>query len=305
MLNEVFYWLFNMSIVATITGFVIMLLRLIKPLPRRMVFVLWAIPFIRFVIPIGIGSKYSLMALLDRLAVKTVVVYKSRMVPSMGLSMTNSIQYAETYFPVTYKTNVLENIFNIASIIWLVVSVVLILLLIICYFKSMSYIKTASNFKDNIYISTKVSSPAVYGIIKPIIVMSEFNKNDIAYILSHEQVHIKRGDNLWRTVAVLISILHWFNPFVWLFLKYFLQDMELSCDEIAIRSMSLKQRKAYAHTLLNTHEKLMTLSSPFGGAGLQLRVKNILTYKHLSVFSLVCFVLLSLIIFFTLLTNAI
>lgn len=305
MTGEIFYWVFNMSIVATVTGFVIMLLRLTKPLPKRMVFVLWTIPFIRFVVPIGIGSKYSLMQLLNDLSVKTVVVYESRLVPSTQLSMTNSIQYAKAYFPITYKTNLLEDIFNISSMVWITFALFFAVILIFVYIKTMLNTKSVVHLKDNVYVSKKASHPAVYGIINPKIIIPEFCKDDIETILSHEKAHIKRCDNLWRAVSLITAVLHWFNPFVWLFLKCFLEDMELSCDETVIKNMSVDQKKVYAHSLLNTAEKRMLFSSPFGGANLSSRIENVLSYKKLSLFSSVCFVILSCMIFYTLLTNAI
>lgn len=45
MLHEVFYWIFNMSITASITGLLVVLLRLIKAIPRRVIKILWVIPF--------------------------------------------------------------------------------------------------------------------------------------------------------------------------------------------------------------------------------------------------------------------
>ena len=67
MLREVFYWLFNMSVAATVSGAVVLLLRLVKKIPRRVIAVLWAIPFLRLWVPVGIGGKFGLMTLLSRL----------------------------------------------------------------------------------------------------------------------------------------------------------------------------------------------------------------------------------------------
>ena len=47
MLAEIFYWLFNMSIAASVTGCVLLLLRRIRWIPRRVTAALWAIPFLR------------------------------------------------------------------------------------------------------------------------------------------------------------------------------------------------------------------------------------------------------------------
>ena len=58
MLDTVFYWLFNMSIVAGVCGLIIVLLRLVKKIPRRITTVLWAIPFIRMCVPFGVSGRY-------------------------------------------------------------------------------------------------------------------------------------------------------------------------------------------------------------------------------------------------------
>lgn len=310
MLGEIFYWVFNMSITGTFTGIIILLLRNIKKLPRRMVYILWAIPFIRFLVPIGLSGNYSFMNLLNKLSIKTTVAYEYRAPAyypySPSMSMMNSVGAAESYFPITYKTNVLERIFNISSIIWLSVALLLFIVFLCLYIKTLFNNKAAVHFKNNIYTCESISSPAVYGIIKPkIIIPVSFKDVDQPYILLHENIHIKRMDNLWRICTITTAVIHWFNPFAWLFLKCFLQDMELSCDEAVIKDFSIEEKKTYALTLLNALERKAAFSSPFGGANLPSRIKNILSYKRLSLFSLICFVLLSCMIFYTLLTNAV
>ena len=81
MLREIFYWLFNMSVAGALSGAVVLLLRLVKKIPRRVIAVLWAIPFLRLWVPVGIGGKFGLMTLLSRFTTKTVTVYESRILP--------------------------------------------------------------------------------------------------------------------------------------------------------------------------------------------------------------------------------
>ena len=154
-----------MSITAVVTGLVIMLVRLIKKIPRRLVVFLWAIPFLRMVIPFGLNSAYSLMSLLSEFATKTIVVYEP--VDNVKISMMNSIMAADTYFPITYKVNVLEDVFQVASVIWIIVAVAIVLVLVVTYLITINEIKDSMHLKDNIYISEEIISPAVYGIVKP------------------------------------------------------------------------------------------------------------------------------------------
>lgn len=154
-----FYWILNMSIGASVTGIVVMALRKIKRLPRRLVFLLWAIPFLRMWAPIGIGSKYGLMGLLSRMGMKTVVVYERREI----ISAMNMVGAAESYFPVTYKINILENVFDAAFVVWMAGCAVFLGMLCFLYFSSQKELRHTTCRQDNILISETTESPGCMG----------------------------------------------------------------------------------------------------------------------------------------------
>lgn len=303
MLQEVFYWVFNMSTAATITGVIVMFIRLIKKIPRRFTVFLWAIPFLRMTIPLGLSSPYSLMSLLSRITTKTIVVYQPT--DDMSLSMTNFVMAADSYFPVTYKVNLLENIFNIVSVIWVIVFMAITLMLAVIYLTTLHEMKDAKHLHDNIYLSDKITSPAVYGIIQPRIILPTFYVDkDINLILLHEKMHIRRADNLWRVLVLLIVSAHWFNPLCWVFLRLFLTDIELSCDECVLLKLGDNHSKEYALSLLESKQSANVFTSAFGGAKIKTRIENILSFKKMTWISLILFLTLLTAIFYVLLTNA-
>jgi len=303
MLQEVFYWIFNMSITAAITGMIIMLVRLIKKIPRRMTVFLWIIPFIRMTFPFGFNSPYGLMSLLSKLTTKTIVVYQPT--DEIAFSMMNSVMAADTYFPITYKVNILEDIFRVGSIVWIIVSLAILLMLVVTYFTTIHEIKDSTHLKDNIYLSEKIVSPAVYGIVKPkIILPASYKDRYIEFIVLHEKTHIHSFDNLWRIIAFVIVAVHWFNPLCWLFLKGFLADLELSCDERVLTKIGSEHAKDYASSLLESRQGATVFASAFGGAKIRTRIENILSFKRLTCLSLTVFIVLIGTIFFVLLTNA-
>ena len=303
MLQEVFYWIFNMSIIATITGVLVMIIRQVKKIPRRITVFLWIIPFLRMAFPVGLNSPYSLMTLLSKVATKTVVVYEPN--ENKEISMMNIVQAADTYSPMTYKVNVLEKVFGVASTIWIIVTLAILLILAITYFTTIYEIKDATYFKDNIYFSEKVISPAVYGIIRPRIVLPvSYREREIDLIILHEKMHIKRGDNLCRIIAFAIVAVHWFNPFAWLFLKLFLADIELACDERVLAKLGDGGAKEYAISLLESRQGTTLFVSAFGGARIRTRIENILSYRKMTGLSLMVFIMLLGSIFYVLLTNA-
>ena len=301
--QETFYWLFNMSITAAITGLLVMSVRLIKNIPKRLIVFLWAIPFLRMVIPFGLNSPYSLMALLSKITTKTIVVYQPT--DDLAFSVMNSVMAADSYFPITYKANVLEKIFSVASIIWIIMSLAILLMLMVIYFTTLREMKGATHLRDNIYLSDKSISPAVYGIIKPkIILPTSYKDKDIDLIILHEKTHIRRADNLWRMLAFLIVAAHWFNPLCWVFLKMFLADLELSCDECVLAKLSDNRRKEYALSLLESRQNKTVFTSAFGSAKTRTRIENILSYKKMTWVSSTVFIALIAVIFYVLLTNA-
>ena len=304
MLHEVFYWVLNMSITAAVTGLPVMLIRRIKKIPRRFVVFLWLIPFLRMAVPLGVNSPYSLMSLLSRVASRAVVVYEPA--EDVAFSMMNSVVAADAYFPITYKSDALRGVFNAASVAWLAVSLALLLTSLLTYCTTLRALKGATRLKDDVYLLEDAASPAVYGIVKPKIVLpANCARADIGLIVLHEKTHVRSGDNLWRVLALALACVHWFSPLSWSFLQRLLEDIELSCDERVLTSLGDGRKKEYAAALLRASGRGTTLFvSPFGGAKLRTRLENILSFRRATRLSLAAFALFAGMLFYVSLTNA-
>ena len=303
MIGEVCYWLINMSIVASFMGLIVMLLRKIRFIPRRVSVFLWIIPFLRMTVPVGLNSPYSLMSLVSRFTTRTVTVYQPS--DDIAFSFSNSIRAAKSYSPITYKVNIIGTVFSVAGMIWIVVSLALLIALTLIYVSTKNAVADSRHLESNIFFSDKVDSPAVYGIIRPkIIIPGSYKDMELKYIIRHEKTHIKRLDNLWRILGFITASVHWFNPLSWVFLKAFLNDLELACDEMAVSGYDKEERKEYARTLLSCSGSKSLLVSAFGGAKVRTRIENVLSYKKMTAFSALGFALLVVVIIFTLITNA-
>lgn len=301
MLSEVFYWVLNASILGGAAGLFVLVLRRIKALPRSMVYALWLIPLVRLWLPFGIASRYSLLSLVSRYATRTVVIRGK--LPQITAS--NSVMAASSYFPIEYKTNLLESLFNVAAVLWIIVCAAAILASVMLYRFSMSELRFAEHIEGDSYKSGRVSTPAVYGILHPrIIIPDSLACGNIRYILMHESIHVRRRDNLFRAIALFTACFHWFNPLSWILLKYFFTDMELSCDSKVLKELDEKQAREYAGAILACSSGKTFLASAFGGAGARVRIESILSYKRLTLFSSLCFAALVLVISVILITNA-
>lgn len=303
MIGEICYWLFNMSIVASFMGLIVLVLRKIRLIPRRVSVFLWIVPFVRMCIPVGLNSPYSLMTLVARITTRTVPA--GSLAEGVDLSFSNTIMAADSYYPISYKAEGLAKVFEVAGIVWLVGALSMIIALAIMYVGTIREIKDSKLLKENIYLSEKVTGPAVYGIIRPRIILPvSYAEGDLKYVLQHEKTHIRRLDNLWRILGFIAAAIHWFNPLSWVFLKLFLSDLELACDEMAVSKFDKEERKDYARTLLAYTQSKSVFVSAFGGAKVRTRIENVLSYKKITAVSAAGFAVLVLVIIYMLLTNA-
>ena len=302
-MGDVFYWVFNMSVIASFMGGLVLVLRKIKAIPRRAILFLWIVPFVRFCVPFGVDNPFSLMSIVSRVTTKRVIVYQSERY--LDLSLTNAVMVAEDYFPNTYKISLLSALFEIASLIWVIGTGIIILFMIMVYITTRREVFKADPGKNGVSVSDIAETPAVYGIINPIIVIPPaYADKDIKLIVSHEKMHIRRKDNLWRVLGLAVVAAHWFNPVAWLLLKAFLSDLEFACDEAVISKMTTEEQKKYARNLLECIVEDKPSDSEFGGAGIRSRIIGVLSYKNQTRLSATCFGVMILSIIVILLSNA-
>jgi len=67
---------------------------------------------------------------------------------------------------------------------------------------------------------------------------------------------------------------------IWLFLKKFLEDTELACDEQVLANCGEDEKKAYAMALVDCAESMGVFASPFGGAKIRVRIDRILVLQE-------------------------
>ena len=306
MLGEVFYWLFNMSLTASISGLIVLGLRAIPRLPPWFACWMWAIPLVRMWIPVGMGSRFSLMTLLSKITTRTVVVWERG---DMSFAFTNVVMAANSSFPVTYRINLLEELFRTVALIWLAVAAAILISFAVLYVTTKRELRDAVRLQENVFLSDKVTSPALYGILRSRIILplGWEKREDLSLILVHERAHARHLDNLWRVIAFVTAALHWFNPLAWVFLRVMLSDLELYCDERVMHKMDERERSGYALALVNsaqTRREQTLFASAFGGARIRVRIDRILSYRSVSLAATVCFTLLTLAIAYVLLTSA-
>ena len=104
--------------------------------------------------------------------------------------------------------------------------------------------------------SSAVSTPMVIGLfsnqlVLPTAYTQHIDSTALTLIIEHEKVHIKRADNLFNALALMATLLIWFNPLAWLGYMNFRRLQELSCDEKVLTNKTTQQRILYSKALIN------------------------------------------------------
>ena len=96
-------------------------------------------------------------------------------------------------------------------------------------------------------------TPILCGVVRPMLILpdAEYEDEVLRNIISHELMHYRRKDTLYKWFAVLIYAFQWFNPLAYLMRRELSQACELSCDEMLMRKMDRQARQKYGETLLS------------------------------------------------------
>ncbi len=138
-----------------------------------------------------------------------------------------------------------------------------------------------------LYKCSLFESPILYGYFKRIVVIpnAELSEEALRSVLSHELTHHRRGDLWTKLLARIANAIHWFNPFVYLAVSRFNREMELSCDEKVLATLSEEARVLYGKTMLDIVQNcrgreayLTTKFNPKKNATSE-RIENILNTK--------------------------
>ena len=113
--------------------------------------------------------------------------------------------------------------------------------------------------KVEIYINNNLKTPLTFGILKPKIILQDHILADeklLDHVLIHELIHIKKFHILLNHLVNILACLYWFNPLLWLSLKYLDQDIEINCDKLVVENLgdTVKNRKEYCMSMLKLLE---------------------------------------------------
>lgn len=313
-MSRIFSGVLQMSIAAAWMIPVVMVLRLLlKRAPKWVNLVLWGLVGLRLVCPFVPESRFSLM---PKLPILSGYLYGNMIgnpagnvfradTLQNGTNFSNNISQAALdgsmgaagsgmggAFGITGSGigafgagvwRIPERLLSAFSILWLAGVILFTGYAVYSYARVRRQVAEAMWLRENLWICDEVKSPFILGLRKPkIYLSSSMDEVLYPYVIAHEQAHLKRGDQWWKPLGFLILAIHWFQPFVWVAYLLFCNDLELACDESAVKKLNPQERKDYSYALLSCsmQRRLVTVCPlAFGEVGVKKRVKEILNYK--------------------------
>jgi len=157
--------------------------------------------------------------------------------------------------------------------------------------------------------------PAIMGIFKPKLVLpahlaEEGDKKQLRHIFFHELMHYKRRDLIVIGLLNALSAVYWFNPIVWLLVKFVRKDMETACDSNVLSAMGEHRRQDYIFTLVkftgkSNHCRVQAaLSLNDGKSGMKKRIAGMFLHSKTKSSVKIPVILLVLVMAFACFTTA-
>jgi beta-lactamase regulating signal transducer with metallopeptidase domain len=117
-------------------------------------------------------------------------------------------------------------------------------------------------------VTNSIKTPAVFGLFRPVLLMPvgyirNLSRKDTEYLLLHELAHIKRGDLVMHSLYMLLQLVYWYNPLLWLVRRRLRHLRELCCDA-TVADILRDRTVEYRRTLLEAARQFLVTPVEYG-----------------------------------------
>ncbi len=310
-LSQIFLTFLYKNMTVSVVIIAVLLARfLLRKMPKKYSYILWSIVGIRMIFDLPFATNISVFNLFRGFAKHTSTVeamlagsHRTNLQGSTNLlNKTDTTGAAAAHASrstaveaMTHTLTTSQTVLGILGLLWLIVVALFVAYGIYSYVKCRLLVRTAVIARDitpdshkkknnvSVWECDRIPSPFVLGIIRSrIYIPFRMPKQEQAYILAHEECHIRRLDPLWKLIAFLLLAVYWWNPLVWIAFFYMVRDMEMSCDEAVIEQFGSNIKQGYSNSLLEfAMERHPYSFAPvaFGEGDAGRRIKNVLNFK--------------------------
>ena len=334
-LSQIFLTFLYKNMTVSVVIIAVLLARfLLRKMPKKYSYILWSIVGIRMIFDLPFATNISVFNLFRGFAKHTSTVetmlagsHRTNLQGSTDLlNKTDTTGAAAAHASrstvveaMTHTLTTSQMVLGILGLLWLIVVALFVTYGIYSYVKCRLLVRTAVIARDitpdshkkknnvSVWECDRIPSPFVLGIIRPrIYIPFRMPKQEQAYILAHEQCHIRRLDPLWKLIAFLLLAMYWWNPLVWCAFFYMVRDMEMSCDEAVIEQFGNEIKQGYSNSLLSfAMERHPYSFAPiaFGEGDAGRRIKNVLNFKKPHTWVAILVIVLLVVVCVSCLTN--
>jgi len=297
--TDLFLQIFNRSISA---GWVVLAVLLLRPLlfraPKWTRMLLWGIVAARLLLPFAPESPISLIPAAQTVAPEIMMAQDP--VIDSGVPVINEILnpvIGQVFSPEhTYSANPLQIWIPVAGQFWLLGILVMAVYAAVSYLRLRRRVSTAVRLRDNIFRCDRIDTPFVLGLLRPRIYLPwALDDTTAHHVIRHEQCHLRRLDPWWKALGFGLLAFHWFHPLLWLGYILLCRDIELACDEKAVRDLAAPEKADYSQALLSCSVRKVRFSVcplAFGEVGIAQRIRSVLHYKKPTLWVLILAVIL-------------
>lgn len=290
-MESLFLTVLNMSFTASWVIVIVTLARLfLKRAPRWIVCLLWCVPLVRLLCPVSFESVLSLVPVKTESIPADIAMQRTPEIDSgsaMVDTVVNNVLTTPTFTPDPMTSaNPLQIYQFIGSWVWVLGMVILAGTSLVSLWMLYRRLREAVPADRNIYWCRDLETAFVVGLLRlKIYLPAGLGAAEAAYILRHEEIHIRRMDHWLKAVAYFAVCIHWFNPLVWLMFILLTRDMEMACDEAVLSELGEdgELKKAYSASLLNlaAGRRIVTAAPlAFGEGDVKSRVQNVLSFRR-------------------------
>lgn len=300
-MERIFFQVLNLSILAGCMVPVVIIVRLLfSRIPKNLICFLWILVGIRLLCPFSVESVFSPIRL-PRGMQEVSAIYGNRDAGEMadGIDTNAEPEFVggensrpdlakkqENVVPAAKTPDKRGGIVKAGTAVWCAGVFAMAGFFVYSWYDLKRRIRMAVPkycHDSKIYQCDGISTPFLFGLVHPkIYIPAGMNENYLPYIIRHEYAHMRRKDHLIKIAAFLLLAVHWFNPCIWIAYKMLCTDIELACDERAVRDMTHDGRREYMTALLNCSvqgKKVSACPVAFGESGIKERIKNVMNYK--------------------------
>lgn len=243
LLYRLFYTTISLSILMVALAPVILLLHaLMRNHEKKFTLRTWRLFYLRSVCPVALSSALCLFPDWNR--------QYHLLLANMGLTLQNRHGIMQSWRAVFTQEISVSIPFAVCSIVWIVGIVFGILFFCFRRHKLSKLLQTATELGENIYESKYLTTPLQLGIrTKKLYLPKGFQTKELTWLLqSTETSHLY---SLRTLLTGLITLIHWFNPFMWLYHHLWRLDTVIDIDERTVLHKEEAIRREYAQSILN------------------------------------------------------